>query len=50
MKAGAVFHRDARKGSLQSLSHRQAVTSDFLFLTAKLMISLATDPLLCKIL
>lgn len=35
MRAVAVFHRDARKGTLQSLSQRQAVTSDFLFLTAK---------------
>lgn len=44
VRAGAVFHRDVWKGSLQNLSQRWAVTSDLLFLMAKLIFSLATDP------
>lgn len=50
MKADSVFHRDALKGSLRSLSERQAVTSDFFFLMAKLVFTLAREPLLCKLL
>lgn len=50
MKADTVFHGNALKGSLWSLSERQAVTSDFFFLMAKLVFALAKDPLLCKLL
>ena len=50
MRADAVFHGDALKGSLQSLSERQAVTRGFFFLMAKLVFALAKDPFLCELL
>lgn len=48
MRADTVFHGDALKGSLWSLSERRTVTRDF-FLMAKLVFRLAKEPLLCKL-